>query len=349
MKNQLHKIPGWVGTGLITILNALWLYWGLGEAFYEGWGVPDTPWILFLSISLVAIIFSILTIKFPYLGGTIFILAGLAFAAWWLIPGIRNGFVSLNIVFGRLVLSGGFSLVGILFILDARFNPKSSVTKKSWWFKNARLLFSVCVPVAVGLLVAAVNLPVVLTRVDDGDRSAREIIGNDVHLIWAPSGPGWNWKQDFGGYPSWDSLASYGNDPLGLETNKLSGRHAADADMKSFGLCTYLDENGTELMKTPQNIWRMPTVDEIARSLSRHNKNAACSWRNELGKLECLLSPDKETPLWAPDQPPVYYWAGESFDLENAYYVSYTGFVSNQPKNWGNPRHGYRCVKDPSN
>lgn len=347
MKNLLTKIPGWVGTGLITVLNAFWLYWGLGEAFFEGWGVPDTPWIMFLSISLVAILISILTIKFPYVGGTIFILAGFAFAAWWLIPGIKNGFYTLDIALERLILSGGFSFVGILFILDARYNPKLSETRKPWCLKNARLLFSIGVPVAVGLLVAAANLPVVLTRVDDGDRSTREIIGNDVHLNWAPAGPGWNLKQHFGGYPSWDSLASYGIDERGLDIKKLSGRHASDAEMKKFGLCTFLDENGTTLMNAPQDIWRMPTVDEIARSLSKHTKNAACSWGNEIGRLECSLSPDKETPLWAPDQPPVYYWAAESFDSENAYYVSYTGFVSNQPKDWGNPRHGYRCVKEP--
>jgi len=326
MKNLLSKIPGWVGTGLITVLNAFWLYWGLGEAFFEGWGVPDTPWIMFLGISLAAILISILTIKFPYIGGTIFILAGFAFAAWWLIPGIKNGFYTMNIALERLILSCGFSFVGILFILDARFNPKSS-TEKSWWLQNARLLFSIGLPVIVGLLVIFVNLPVVLTRVDDGDRSAREIIGYEVHLIWAPAGPGWNWKQEFGGYPSWDSLASYGIDPQGLDINKLAGHHASDLEMSAFGLCTYLDENGTDLMDTPQYIWRMPTVDEIARSLSKHNDNAACSWSREIGKLECVLNPDKETPLWAPDQPPVYYWTASSYDTENAYYVSYTGFA----------------------
>ena len=91
----------------------------------------------------------------------------------------------------------------------------------------------------------------------------------------------------------------------------------------------------------------MPTVDEIARLLSQDNENAGCFWDGESDSFKCEISPDKETPLWAPDSPPVYYWAAESFDTEEAYYVSYTGWVHAQPKDWGNPRHGYRCVKEP--
>jgi hypothetical protein len=77
-----------------------------------------------------------------------------------------------------------------------------------------------------------------------------------------------------------------------------------------------------------------------------HGQNAGCSWDGESSTLDCTLTPDKETPLWAPDESPVYYWVYDEFDEENAYYVSYNGYVSNQPKDWGNPRHGYRCVKD---
>ena len=57
--------------------------------------------------------------------------------------------------------------------------------------------------------------------------------------------------------------------------------------------------------------------------------------------------PDLETPLWAPDEAPIYYWVGDEYNEENAYYVSYNGWVKRQPKSWGNPRHGYRCVREP--
>jgi len=337
------KIPGWIGVGIITLLNTIWLYWGLGEAFYEGWGVPDTPWFLYLSIAAAAIAFSLAAIRWPYTGGGILIAAGAAFAVWWLIPGIQSSFYSLGIALERLFLSGGFTLVGIMFILDARFNPRQDREGLPWFRKHLRTLLAVGIPLLTGLMVAAYNLPTVLTRVDDCDRSARLIEGNDVTLIWAPDGPGWNWKQDFGGYPSWRALATYGLEVQGLDTNITS----SESDMAATGICAYLTEDGTTLADEPLYLWRMPTADEIARSLSRHGVNAGCTWDGETGRMDCTLTPDKETPLWAPDEPPVYYWAANAFDDEDAYYVSYTGFVSHQPKTWGNPRHGYRCVREP--
>ena len=342
-RKTLNRLPGWIGVGIITLLNTIWLYWGLGEAFYEGWGVPDTPWFLYLSIAAAAIVFSLVAIRWPYVGGGILIAAGLAFAVWWLLPGIQSGFYSLGVALERLFLSGGFTLVGVLFILDARFNPRQKEDSRPWVRKHLRTLLAVGIPLLTGLVVAAYNLPTVLTRVDDGDRSARLIEGNGVSLIWAPDGPGWNWKQDFGGYPSWRSLASYGREVQGLDITIIP----SESDMASHSICTYLTEDGTTLAAESLYIWRMPTADEIARSLSRHGGNAGCTWNGETGRMDCALNPDKETPLWAPDEPPVYYWTADAYDDEDAYYVSYTGFVSHQPKTWGNPRHGYRCVREP--
>ena len=191
-------------------------------------------------------------------------------------------------------------------------------------------------------------LPVVLTRVDDGVRGQRLIEGNDVALVWAPDGPGWNWRQSWGGYPSWEDLAWYGVPPVGLKTDDhLPILSATQGDMARSGLCRYLDDTGLTLMPQPQNIWRMPTTDEIVRSLGLHGENAGCEWAGELGEVNCLLVPDKETPLWAPAQPPIYIWSGDEYDDEEAYYVSYNGRVQVQHKSWGNPRHGYRCVREP--
>jgi hypothetical protein len=142
-------------------------------------------------------------------------------------------------------------------------------------------------------------------------------------------------------------LASYGIGSPGLDTEKFTTTHANEWDMQTTGICAYLNDDGTTLEDHPMNIWRMPTVDEIARSLRRHGENAGCKWDGEIGKMTCEIRPDKETPLWAPDQPPVYLWSADEYDTEDAYYVSYTGFVSHQPKDWGNPRHGYRCVREP--
>jgi hypothetical protein len=146
-------------------------------------------------------------------------------------------------------------------------------------------------------------LPFVLTRVDDGERSARLIAGNGVSLVWAPQGPGWNWQQPWGGYPSWQSLALYGVPPIGLEDKPGYGRQgdenenivfATAEDMLQTSLCSYLSADGSTLLDEPQHIWRMPTTDELVRSLGRHGENAGCQWQgNSPGRCSAASHPTK--------------------------------------------------------
>lgn len=211
------------------------------------------------------------------------------------------------------------------------------------------------------IVVSVYFTPLLLTRVDDGDRGARLIEGNGVTLIWAPKGPGWNWTQPWDGHLSWDHLALYGVPPIGFgDKPGYENRHATMKDMETTGLCRYLSEDGMTLMVEPQDIWRMPTTDEIVRSLVRGSENAGCTlrqaqggtWDGESGSTTCKRQPNKETPLWAPDEEPIYYWSADEYDEEEAWYVPFTGggryggVISYQPKDWGNPRHGYRCVRE---
>lgn len=190
-------------------------------------------------------------------------------------------------------------------------------------------------------------LPVVLTRVDDGGSDAVLIEGNKVQLIWAPEGPGWSRGMGASreaGYLlpednlSWNEIAFYGVPPVGFgDKPVLEDRDATIDDMNTTGLCCYLSEDGLTLMDEPRYIWRMPTVDEIVRSLVRHGENAGCNWDGESQCADCLVLPDKETPLWAADLSPIYYWAADEYDEHEAYYVAYNGkIISFQPKSWGN-------------
>lgn len=57
--------------------------------------------------------------------------------------------------------------------------------------------------------------------------------------------------------------------------------------------------------------------------------------------------PDKESPLGATDQPAIYYWSAEAHSEAEGLFVAYNGTVNATRKTAGNPRHGYRCVKEP--
>jgi hypothetical protein len=159
-------------------------------------------------------------------------------------------------------------------------------------------------------------------------------------------GPGWNWRQPWGGYPSWQSIALYGVPPVGLGDKSGYGRqkdatiYASAQEMASTNLCRYLGADGLMLMDEPQDVWRVPTADEVVRSLVRDGENAGCRWAGEPpAEAECDVLPDKESPLWATDHAAIYYWtAGQESDAFGIY-VPYNGWVNATYKTGGNPRH----------
>lgn len=324
--------------------------------YHEGWWGSVINKLIYLSFGSAFLLLTLVGIKWPKIGGWLIIILGSIFAVFFLDIHIADGRIQINRDITGFLISGPLAFLGILLLIDAR-NKKRRIEngwKPSpiWWRRNFWYLFAVIPQVLIIAALSFINLPIVLTRVDDGDRGARLIEGNGATLIWAPEGPGWNWRQDFGGYPSWNMIALYGLPPVGMGEKPGYGSDigvfATAEDMEKYNVCLYLGEAGVTLESEPQNIWRMPTVDEYARSLARHGENAGCEWSGEGSeKMECEILPDKETPLWAPDLAPIYYWAAEEYDERNAYYVSFNGWVNKTNKAGGNPRHSYRCVREP--
>ncbi len=343
----MKRYAGLIAWLILALATSLWTFWGISEMYYEGWGLPFPQPAAYLLPAVACLLFTALALWRTRLAGWVIVAGGGAFTVWWWTMAFtRSGGLSLGAVLAMFPVSGALVLVGLLFLWDAK-HPQH-------FFENHRIgrhwraLLGFGPPLLILVGVSAAELPVVLTRWDDGGRGARLVEGNGVTLVWAPSGPGWNWKQPWGGYPSWDSLARYGQAPIGLKTGEdLGAGHATETEMQTTGLCAYLNADGTRLMAEPQYIWRMPAAEEIVRSLTRDGVNAGCTPPSGEGKAECERTPDKETPLWAPDQPPIYYWTAEEFNADEAWYVSYNGNVLNQEKDWGNPRHGYRCVCEP--
>jgi len=324
-------------------LTTFWTYWGVGEAYYEGWwGAWYNP-LTYLLPAAVLLALTIVGIRWPHKGGwTIVIIGGAIFVGWLVI----SEFTFVNFI-KALLLGGLAALVGVLFLLEARRQqrlPSEGWTPPRKWFRrNLYYLLAIGLPLLVTIAFSVYWVPIVLGRVDDGDRGARLIEGNGVALVWAPDGPGW-----YEHYYSWNDIAFYGVPPVGFgEKPGYEDRDATIEDMNTTGLCVYLGEDGLTIMNEPQYIWRMPTVDEIVRSLVRHGENAGCTWDGRSERATCQVLSDKETPLWAPDRSPIYYWAADEYDEQKAYYVSYNGRINYQPKSWGNQRHGYRFVRDP--
>jgi hypothetical protein len=152
-------------------------------------------------------------------------------------------------------------------------------------------------------------------RLDDGNLQARLVHGNGVNLIWAPDGPGW---------------------PRGGTDWRTARR-----------VCQQLDENGLTSDLVPQRIWRLPTVDEAVRSMTRRGLNSGGVWDSEAAATTYETTPDKESPLWNVHSQVIYWWTATEVDDEHAYMIVYDGRVWSRAKQFGPDYLGFRCVKPP--
>jgi len=350
------RTAGWIGKSILIIITSMWCYWSIGEMYHEGWWGPFYNRLVYLIPGAGFLLLTLVGIRWPRIGGWLIVVFGGAFTVFFLNIHLADGRLSVGRDFTGSLISAPLVFLGILLLIEGR-NHKRRIAQGwtahgRWWRRNFWYLAAGLPPLAIFVVMSAYSLPIVLTRLDDGERGKRLIEGNGVSLVWAPEGPGWNWKQDYGGYPSWNMIALYGLPPVGFAEkpgfDAAKGEFTSEDEMLKYNLCLYLNEDGTTLEKEAQNIWRMPTINDYARSFSRHGVNAGCVWLGEGNKkMNCRITPDKETPLWAPDMSPIYYWAAEESGERNAYFVSYNGWVSKTNKDGGNPRHSYRCVREP--
>ena len=113
----------------------------------------------------------------------------------------------------------------------------------------------IAVAMAIGLPILTLIIfgiePIlrVSQRIDDGNLQARLVAGNGVKLLWAPDGPGWP-------------------------------RTGVDW-YEARQVCQYLGEDGLTPAPAPQHIWRLPTVEEAVRSMTRHGQNSGGVWDAE--------------------------------------------------------------------
>jgi hypothetical protein len=303
--HEMRSIPlrtivaGWCAVGLSTVLCCFWAFWGILENFHEGWFARSLwqnlalmlaqylmPMLLFLAAALIAI-------RWPRVGGGLHIVCAVALA-WF----FRRG--SPLVIYPFIV--GPLVLMGLLYMFGSPQPQRRAVA------------LVVGLPLVTLLVCGAEPAYRVAGRLDDGDRSARQVVGNGVDLIWAPEGPGWPRK----GVTWWEAVRR----------------------------CRYLSEDGRSLAATPQNVWRLPTVEEAVRSMQRHGQSCGGVWDPTRRQTVYRREPDKESPLWDVYSPVIYWWTATEVNEHDAYIIVFDGKVWPRPKraNWG--YLAFRAVKD---
>jgi hypothetical protein len=188
-----------------------------------------------------------------------------------------------------------------------------------WFGRPQPRKIAACLAVGLPLLTLTISgiAPVLREsqRLDDGNLQARLVPGNGLSLIWAPEGPGW----------------------------PLTGADWHEAQQ----VCQYLEEDGLTLAPVPQDIWRLPTVDEAVRSMARHGQNSGGLWDAEIAEATYETTPDKESPLWNGYSQVIYWWTATEADEDQAYIIVYDGEVWPRSKQFSPAYLGFRCVKQP--
>jgi len=204
MDFNLRRLPRIIAAGLVILMTCFWTYWGMAEMYYEGWGLPFPHLLRYWIVAVLFLAFSLLALTWPKTGGMILLILGGAFSIFWMVTAVRRGLLSLKWAVNNLFpLSGIVIFVGILFLLGDRLNrwqdnqPRSP-HKKSVLRRKSLYILAIGLPLLVALSTSIYYLPLIGSRLDDGERGAYLIQGNGVNLIWAPKGPGWNLKQPWG-------------------------------------------------------------------------------------------------------------------------------------------------------
>lgn len=169
------QIVGWIAVGSSTVITCFWAFWGIIENFHEGWYYESVlsniglmlvqylgPMLVFMGVTLISI-------RWPRLGGGLHVIFALLFA--WFFQAFTNAATFLLIV----------PLIGIGVL---------------YWFgcpQPRKIAGSLAIGLPILTLILCGIEPVlrVSQRIDDGNLQARWVHGNGVDLIWAPDGPGW--------------------------------------------------------------------------------------------------------------------------------------------------------------
>jgi hypothetical protein len=178
-----------------------------------------------------------------------------------------------------------------------------------------RALVVAASPILVSLVCAVEPVIRVSGRNTASQPEALAIAENGLDLVWAQRGPGWN----VDGHISWSEAVE---------------------------VARHLNAAGTTVEEEPQDVWRLPTIDEAVRSMSRNGKNAGGVWNPKTRIARYETTPDKEAPMWEVWSPVIYWWTSEEDGPNRAFVVVYHGGIHSKPQVTGSPSFGFRLVRD---
>ena len=188
-----------------------------------------------------------------------------------------------------------------------------------WFGKTDPKRWAYRIAIGLPLLTLCVGIPGAIRvsqRFDDGNLGERLVEGNGLSLRWSGEGDGYPQR----GGKTWEAAVNQ---------------------------CKFLKADGKTIAETPQDIWHLPTVDEVVRSLSRNGQNSGGVWDPSSRTATYSITPDKESPLWNPRSQVIYWWTATEINGAHAYMIAYDGKVWPRDKRFAQDYFAFRCVSDP--
>jgi len=154
--------------------QVLWAFWGAAEFYYEAWRLPFPGPLYYFLPFFITLTLTLLVFKWPRLGGWVVILLGGAFTIFIMRPRIISGQLTARaflswfpVTLLTLLMSGMFIWGG-----QVALNNAQKANDHPWWRRNLQFKLALGLPVLIIIGTSGYMLPSVLTRVDDGDRTA---------------------------------------------------------------------------------------------------------------------------------------------------------------------------------
>jgi hypothetical protein len=111
--------------------------------------------------------------------------------------------------------------------------------------------------------------------------------------------------------------------------------------------CAHLTKDGRSISSLPQDVWRLPSVDEAVRSLVYRGRNAGGTWDPVHQIAHYRVTPDKDSPLWKVHSQVIYWWTDTQVDRAEAYYITNNGAIHPHAKGSAGDYTAFRCVCEP--
>lgn len=300
-------VLGWTALSLGVVACSFWAFWGTNEAFHEGWWAATLGGRLLQTAMYHAPLLICLALCL------LAVLAPRAGAVAFFVCGAAFSVLIFRERWGRLDLAAFLSWVPVTFLVAG--------VGVLWWFGRARpRRLALAVALGVPLAVSAVCAVEPVLRIAARDPQARleevRVPGNGVELSWAPPGPGW--VRDVVHACDWS------------EATRIAAHLAAD---------------GRSVLAEPQGLWRLPTAEELAASMTRGGGNAGGTWDAAALRASYRRTPDKEPPLWDPLAETIYWWTATEDGPGRAVFFTYAGRAVSALKTRRMGSHGFRAVR----